>query len=238
MNLPIVDTFTPAFEDWETRDPTLEEAVQAGSFHHRIPVKLRATVSNAVEAAFFAAQGKDNALRNFIDRRLDESLAFTAWRKAMPPSTPTELSRYRNSFPVYDLEKVSAQINALKQRLSEGQYLFHGGLWPGVDSLVTTRPLSTSLCPQVALSNAYHNAKAFDAGRIDLWVLRVTAPRSHAFVFRRKGANLGHENEVLFAEGAHLSLVSEHIACTDHCVGKYGYADKRIPVYIMSINIS
>lgn len=239
VNLPLVDTFSPPYEAWETRSATLEEMLAAGNPHLPVKVRLKATISNANEAAnYMAAVGADNGLGNFIDDALDLSAAYKSWRQAMPSKTPGELLQYQKLYPHCDFKQVSAEIEAVGSVLSEGQCLFHAGLWPGGNGFVADRPLSTSFCPQVALRNADHKGKGYDANRIDLFVLRATSPKTKVFAYRRKGTNLGHESEVLFAAGAELSLRSELQVNTNYPAGKWGFPNKRISVYVLTVDIS
>lgn len=239
MTLPLVDPFYLPYEAWQTRHATLEEMLAAGKPIIYVNETLKARVSTAHEAAIYMAdEGADNGLGNFIQDALDNSPEYKSWRKAMPSATPAELSRYQKSYPKCDFDQVSKEIDAVGGVLSEGQCLFHGGLWNGCDSHVTDRPFSTSLCPQVALRNADHKGKAYDAGRIDLLVLRAMNPITKAFVFKRKGTNLGHESEVLLAAGAELVLRSETLIHEDYLAGKWGYPEKRIPVYVLEIDVS
>lgn len=239
MSLPLVDTFILPYEKWKTRDQTFEEMQASGDFHRCIRVRLEATVANARDAAIYiGCVGADKGLGDFIDKALDNSAAYRGWRQAMPPKTPDPLSRYQKSYPQCDFTQVSAEIDAMGQVLSEGQCLFHAGLWPGGDKLTTERPLSTSFCPQVALRNADHRGKGYEAGRIDLFVLRATSPKTKVFAYKRKGTNLGHENEVVFAKGADLALVSTDVVNTEYPAGKWGCPDKRISVRVLTVDIS
>ena len=239
MRLPIVNTFVPPYEKWETRHPTVEEMLAGNNFHMSIKVRLEATVANAYEAAVHIGRvGADNGLGNFINAALDESSAYKQWRQAMPSKTPDALARYQKAYPNCDLAQVSAEINAIAQILSEGQCLFHAGLWPGDATLITDRPLSTSFCPQVALRNADHRSKAYDADRIDLFVLKTTNPKTNVFAYKRNGTNLGHENEVLFAAGANLKLLSTEVVNTNYPAEKPGFPVKRISVRVLTIEIS
>lgn len=239
MSLPLVDTFCPPYEAWETKSAALDEALAAGNLHLRVKVRLIASVSNANEAAnYIAGVGADNGLGNFINNALDNSAAYISWKQAMPSKTPAELSKYQKSYPYCDLQQVSAEIEAVGHTLCEGQSLFHAGLWPGGSHMVTDRPLSTSFCPQVALRNADHNGKGYDAGRIDLFVLKATSPKTKVFSYKRKGTNLGHENEVVFTAGAELWLRSEQLICSNYPAGKYGFPNKRISVYVLTVDIS
>lgn len=239
MSLPLVNTFVPPYEKWETRQPTIEEMLAASRILMSVNVRLEATVANAYEAATYIGHVRaDNGLGNFINAALDDSHAYKEWRQAMPSRTPDALARYQKSYPHCDFAQVSAEINSIAQVLSEGQCLFHAGLWPGGTTLTTNRPLSTSFCPQVALRNADHRSKAYDAGRIDLFVLTATSPKTNIFSYRRNGTNLGHENEVLFAAGANLKLLSAKVVNTDYPAAKPGLPEKRISVRVLTIDIS
>ena len=158
----------------------------------------------------------------------------------MPSKTPQALSRYQKSFPNYDPNCVDFEINQIGHCLSEGQTLFHGGIWPGGASThyKTTLPFSTSFCPQVALRNAEHRGKAYDSSRIDLLVLRATSPKTNVFCFKRSGTNLGHENEVLFASGACLILRNTHLIQGEYPVYNMRMAAKKIEIYVMEVDVS
>lgn len=238
MNLPLVDTFEPPYELWETRTATLEEMIANGG-PGDIKVNMVARISDAREAAEYIANvALDNRFGNHIQTALSNSQAYKAWLSAMPSRTPAELSRYQKDFPRSDLSAASQEIDQNGSTLSPGQCLFHGGLWPGGRCLITQRPLSTSLCPQVALRNAEHNAKAYDAGRLDLFVLRANNPKTKAFVFKRKGTNLGHESEVLLASGAILTLKAETLIRCTYLAAKVDHPKKEIPIYVLEVEVS
>ena len=69
-------------------------------------------------------------------------------------------------------------------------------------------------------------------------VLRATNPRANVFAYRRKGTNLGHENEVLFAAGANLTLVSSEMVNVEYTAGKHELPEKQISVQVLAIDIS
>lgn len=246
MALPIVDTFNPPYEAWTSRIPTHEEMMemhrQTGRFSMHINDRLIARVTNPLEAAhYIATVGADNGLGFHIDRVLDNDKGYAQWRRSMPSATPPGLKKYKSSYPSYDPVQVQNEINAHGILLPVGQELFHAGVWPGGTSLVTDRPLSTSFCPQVALRNADHKGKAYDAGRIDLFVVRVADSSTKAFVYKRKGLDLGHENEVVFAAGATLKLISETLIRDDYSAGKvleFARLDtKHVPIYVLEIDL-
>ncbi|HGW5374941.1 TPA: hypothetical protein ACNIJL_003950 [Pseudomonas aeruginosa] len=238
MTLPFVDIFPEPYQKWHTRRPTPEEAIANRSME-AIKVSLHATVSTPTEAAkFIGREGPDGGLKHHMERARDASGPFKRWRRAMPSKTPEEIACYQKDYQNCNLEATSAEIDAFGKLLSEGQYLFHGGLWSSGNGMVTSRPLSTSLCPVVAFQNALWNGKAYDAGQLDLMVLRVTNPKTKAFIFRPGGTRLGHELEVLFASGATLALKNSTPVHSDFQAGKYDHPDKPIPVNVIELEIS
>lgn len=56
-------------------------------------------------------------------------------------------------------------------------------------------------------------------------------------MFKRKARILGM-SEVLLAAGAELVLRSETLIHEDYLAGKWGYPEKRIPVYVLEIDVS
>lgn len=242
VTLPLVDPYVQPYEAWTTRTPSIEEMQeiyrQTGKFSPHVNDRLIARVTTGLEAALhIGSVGADNGLGNHINAALDRDSSYVSWRRAMPSATPKGLKDYKSSYPAYDALQVNSEINLHGAFLSPGQVLFHAGVWPGGASLITNRPLSTSFCPQVALRNAEHMGKAYDAHRIDLFVLRVTASATKAFVYKRKGLGLGHENEVVFASGASLTLISQTLVRPDHPVGKAHCATKRVPIYVLEIEL-
>lgn len=242
MMLPIVDTFMPAYEAWTTRTPSHEEMMEiyqrTGGFSTHVNDQLIARVTNPLEAAHYIAnRGADGGLDSHINGALDQDAGYMQWRCSMPSATPPGLKKYKSSYPYYDAAEVDAEINAHGVLLPIGQELFHAGVWPGGRSVFTDRPLSTSFCPQVALRNAEHRGKAYDAGHIDLVVVRVAATGTRAFVYKRKGLSLGHENEVVFAAGATLTLISRTLIHNNHTVGKAHCNNKHVPIYVFEVDL-
>lgn len=228
-----------------TRHPTLDEMLQhqreTGEMLDFVKEYLISEVADSLGAAKYICHvGADNELGNFINYALDVSPQFGEWKRAMPSKTPRALSKYQKEFPSYDPNQVDFEINQINHCLSEGQTLFHGGIWPGGTSnqYKTTLPFSTSFCPQVALRNAEHRGKAYDSNRIDLLALRATNPKTNVFCFKKSGTNLGHENEVLFASGACLSLRSAHLIRNDYSVCNMQMATKKIEIYVMEVDVS
>lgn len=238
VQLPLVETFTSPYEVWEKRQPTLDEMVASGS-PKAIKVMLRESISDPRAAADYILRAQaDNGLDHHIQEALKDSQSYKAWQQAMPSRTPPALSKYQKNYKTCDLTEVAKAVDEFGELLSSGQHLFHGGTWSGGQSFITTRPLSTSLCPQVAIRNAEYRAKAYDAGRLDLFVLKAADPKAKAFVFKRKGTTLGHESEVLLAAGAQLTFKSETCIRTDYPAAKVDHPLKFIPAYVLDIEFS
>ncbi len=196
------------------------------------------TIKTGQEAAnHICTVGPDNGLSNRINGALEDKNCYSSWERAMPSKTPENLKIYKNNYQAHNPTLVDCEINSYGSFLSPGQELFHGGLWPPGNSQVTTRPLSTTFCPTVAFQNALYKGKAYDANRIDLMVLTVKSSVTNAFAYKRKNMSLGHENEVLFASGAHLTLISEKLICQNYRVCK-GHLCKDVPIYVQLIDIN
>lgn len=242
----IIDVFSQPYEYWLRRDPTREELIahmkEHGVFTFSVNEKLLRVVDSALMAAEHMAEvSVDNGLEVFIESALENSPALAELQSKMPPRMLPGLSAYQFHYPTYDSQLVDQEINRFGTVLAEGQFLFHGGHWPvGQEQFVTDRPLSTTFNPQVALRNAEWEAKAFDAGWLDLIVLRVTAPQSKAYLYPPQG-DWKHEKEIVFAKGARLRLLS-HKKIADKTVYKggttYQTISKKIPVYVLEAEIS
>lgn len=247
--LPLVDNFTNPYKVWSKRDATREEQDAhyraTGKFLlHGVNDQLLLEISSSFQAAcFMAQQGADGGLADHINHELDKSTGYKAWRNSMPSATPKSLSDYQQKYPYCDFDAINAEINNIGASLLPGQFLFHGGCWPvGLNTFTTTRPLSTTFCPQVALREVDYRRKAFEAGYIDLFVLRIVSSTTNVFAYRRKGTRLGHENEVLFAAGATLTLRSRKLIRNDYkaIMIDDGFREhsKFIPINVLEINIS
>jgi hypothetical protein len=242
--MPVVDVFTPPFVIREYREATYadrlaslrnsEFTIEAG--------KIIKVIDHAYEAALHMAEfGAANDLENHINAALSDSSEFKALIDQMPAEVPDALNSYRSAHRSSNMDQVDRQIDHAGILMGEGQNLFHGGAWIGAnaDAYETSRPLSTSFCPQVALRNAAHRGKAYRLGRIDLVVLTVKAPVTKAFVFNPEDEHhQAHEKEVLFASGATLTRLSSERTGFDLTVlSEDGEHRHDVPVYIITANI-
>ncbi|MFS8368538.1 hypothetical protein ACJRO0_13805 [Acetobacter oryzifermentans] len=244
----LVNIFAKSYPIYSYRDATNEEISSrmalglSVSEAMKIPYEPIATVTNAVEAASYMLKvGADNGLERHIDEALDQSSEYAELRKSMPQTDPTALITYRNSFTQKSLIPADAAIKKYGITLAEGQILFHGGFCNKEigKTITTSRPFSTSFCPQVALRNAEWNNKAFDIGSINLMVVRVTEPFTKAYILSMDDEK-GNEKEVVFASGAKITLINR-IFVGQYMICKYSdfrYHKKEIPAYVLEVNIS
>ncbi|MFV8908835.1 hypothetical protein ABQ333_26825 [Serratia fonticola] len=249
MSLPIVNIFSDPYEVWEERQATSDEMLEHFRVHKVFKPTIRtrkiASISTHVGAAsYMANRGADNGLENFIDTFLNKSLDYKLFRNQMPSKTPPALFVYQQKYPNYSMTDVDKAINEIGETLSDGQYLFHGGLWPDFssNSIELKSPFSTSFCPQIALRNAEWRGQAYDAGQIDLFVLRAVNPQTNVFTFPRKGTKLGNEKEVLFASGSKLLLRNRMLIKKNYNVvksdGGTGFLSKDVPIFVIQVDIS
>ncbi|MGH0214362.1 hypothetical protein NKY66_10650 [Sinorhizobium meliloti] len=196
-------------------------------------------INTALEAANHTAEhGPDNGLGNYVCNVLDASADYKAWVNAMPTQKPKAIATYQTNFDKRNDADVNSAIVSYGETLSIDQILFHGGHWTGgTGSLVTSRPLSTTFNPVVAFMSALWKAKAYDAGRLDLIVLKTTTATTKAFVFNSRG-KLSHEREVLLPANITLTFVNQTCLRTDLNVTKVDHSDKEIPVYVVEVEVS
>lgn len=249
MNLPLINTFSSSLNIYTTREPTLQESIEymqktGKALMPRVNDKLIASISNAFEAAKYIGQyGPDNIVGNHITDHLATNNDFRIWRQSMPSKIPKALEDYQKRMSSCNLTNVKNEISQINRTLSEGQYLFHGGHWNFGTSLSTTKPLSATFCPVVAMCEALHKGKAYDAGQLDIWVLRATNPKTNVYVYNPNARLLGHEKEVLFNSGALLTVINRTLVHHNMKVSKvdpnsYRILEKNVPVNIIEISIT
>ncbi|WP_343739621.1 hypothetical protein [Delftia tsuruhatensis] len=245
----VVNVFAKPYEIWSRRKTSAEEALEISRKHGlsimealEVKDKLIETVATHCQAAaYMLRQRADNGLEFHIDDALDASFEFRDLRALMPRNVPDALASYQTEFSECGLHAANMAINAVGVQIADGQRLFHGGHWGSESTTRTTlRPFSTSFCPQVALRNAEWRGKAYDAGRLDLMVVRVKQPKTKAYVYSTDGSH-GHEKEVVFASGANLTCVNETFV-VDYPAYKMTsglqQVTKMVPAYLIEVEIS
>lgn len=234
-NLPLIDIFenspTIIFEEFSQseEESELEKSIKLENYHQAILCAFETLHTNQMET--------------LVENILKENEEFKQWRNCMPSKIPDALSKYKNSYRKCDFQKVDEEINNIGYKLSEGQQLIHGGLWRDLSAKIPTdRPLSTTFCPKVAITETFHCGKAYDNGRIDIIILTVVNPNTNVYVFNQSRGKLKHEKEVLFASGATLTKKHEIQIEEKYLVCKYdtslGKLKKTVPVYIIEADIS
>ena len=134
--LPLLNPFIKPYEQWSTKKLTQDEVLEiyknTGKFQTHINDRLLARITNPLEAAIHMANvGADNGLAHHINESLEFGAQLNTWRNLMPAQTPKEISTYQKKYPNCDFNKVNDEINNIGVKLSPGQSLFHGGVWPG-----------------------------------------------------------------------------------------------------------
>jgi len=248
MMLPLVNVFSNAYIKKSERDREYDERLdffkKNGYISNTVDDKVKECIWFAKEAADYICRVViDNELDTFIERELKKSINYAKMIRSMPPKTPDVLLQYKTSPNTVNLFEVDREIDIHGRYLSDGQYLFHGGDWDSFKNILenTSRPLSTSFCPQIALRNAEWGGKAYHAGKVDLLVLKVTNPKTKAFVYNNK-ISKAIEKEVLFSSGAKLVLKKKEPVKYDHYVGasdgSWGILEKKVPYSLIEVDIS
>ena len=152
-----------------------------------------------------------NILTTMIKEKLKNLDGYKGALSLMPNlSQVNGLKNYRQKHPHHNRSNVLQELNLHGKYLASGQALFHGGTFPRktdgkpLQQFFTDRPLSTSLCAQVAsVHSVYHSPK-------DIWLIR-TAENSKvkAFVYSNDSRQThGHESEILIEQGVCITLLS------------------------------
>ena len=198
-------------------------------------------VGNNVCAAgyFFLFQGEQTALDYYMKGQLNAQKQTSNWT-SIPNTIPPALLTYQQNYTSANLAAVDKEINSLDFQLSPGQYLYHGGnlFPPGVTQITTTRPLSTSFSPVVAFLEAVNLSKAYNAGVINIYAIKVVNNSFKVFYFPPV-TPLAHEDEVLFASGVCLRVVNNHSIAPKHVglwpVGNSSGNMKNVPVNVIEV---
>lgn len=221
MTLPLINQFLKPLEIYQTRPATQDDYTQrlADGWHISQcmqPVKLNLldTIDTADKSAKYIFQRQNNvALENCIEKSLNNIHSQHSKSRAfMPGVTPNILSVYQRKYPAkIDMLAVDGAIDQ-GDLLADNQILFHGGaILQNISvgsSLITTRPLSTSLCPVKAFANGSWHSKYFNEKEASLIILTVKSMSKKAFIFRINGTDKGHEKEILISSGASLTVTS------------------------------
>ncbi|MGJ0481819.1 hypothetical protein [Pantoea agglomerans] len=231
MTLPLINQFLFPCEIWETRPAEradFEERLLNGWHIARctqsVKVNLLDKIDTPDKAAQYIHDGRYNVqIENYIEKSLSNIKShYTLARQSMPSVTPDILSKYQRLYSSgIDMFKVDSAITS-GDYLADNQILFHGGgllnNTKAFDSFVTSRPLSTSLCPVKAFINGAWRGKYYNEGEVNLIILTAKKISKKAFVFRMNGTDKGHEKEILISSGATLTIISKYTIANDFIV--------------------
>lgn len=245
--LKCVEPFAKEYDVLLERDLTEKEMKNEGNWNPwaKKIARVDKTIRSPLDAAQFLGANKlEKRLDRFVQHFLNDCPEYKSWLELMPVPVPDELVEYQDNYVGCDLTSIDCLVKKYGATPPDGQYLFHGGVWPRdkydkrVLEMITTRVLSTSLCPKVALDNADWRGKSWDAGRLDLIVIHVKSPVTPAFIFDKELEGHGHELEVLFASGAKLHFIDETLLCSDWEAYKNDHNIKNISTYLINAELN
>jgi hypothetical protein len=240
----VIDLFNPPYEVWEHRKPTYKEKI-ALAYSHGVwqgdsDKALVICVANYLQAVKYLIECPSRReLFDFISCALDEDEFYSALCSIMPKETPPALFNYQNSYSTHDAVSVDREISEVGAYAPVGQYFIHGGAWANDESFKSVRPFSTTFCPQIAFLNAEWKGKAYDVGRVDFVIVKVSSPFTKCFLFDRFGEK-GHECEVVFKSGLTYKTVGKE--CLGHVLvrkrtSKGEDLSKSVPVYAVEVEM-
>ncbi|BBP81171.1 hypothetical protein PHLH8_08130 [Pseudomonas sp. Pc102] len=154
------------------------------------------------EFARFAAEsgGANNGFTMELERFLRSSSVYKTWRDAMPPlyRSPA-INHYRD----HRIKSTLLEELGILPTLSPGQYLFHGGMWPGSlfagSKIWVDRPFSTTLSANPAV---VHAAKDQGFGKGHVWVIEIGPSfNKPVYAYNLSQRRYKQEFEVLISPG-------------------------------------
>lgn len=166
------------------------------------PIKQTQHASSALEFARLAAgnRGANAGFTTQLELFLKSSPVYRSWCATMPPLYEVPgIDRYRD-------ERISDSLLGEMSELpslSSGQFLFHGGVWPGPLSIGATvtveRLLSTSLSANPAV---VHADKDRAQGGAHIWIIEVGPDFDRpVYAYNMSQRRYKQEFEVLIAPG-------------------------------------
>ncbi|WP_294496213.1 hypothetical protein [uncultured Ruminobacter sp.] len=170
------------------------------------------------EILYMSVNGLSTTVGDGISDELKKILNYDS---ILPKHTPSACLDYKNRYfegtetaPII-IEAVSKAIDSAGVVLPIGTLLLHGGSWWGKDlkSVVTNRPLSTTIDPCVAFY--FMTAKKNEErGRRDIMVMNVNECGIKAFPYNRR-VRRSNEQEILLQSDIKLSIAKDSFIKTD-----------------------
>ncbi|ELB2891608.1 hypothetical protein QNE97_001105 [Vibrio alginolyticus] len=211
MVVPLIDIYPMQERAYTNQEISLHQRAMESGFETR-PLRekyLIDTPDKHVEVAYKSFG--TTILTHLIQKKLSCNSSYALACQGMPylKDVPA-LSKYRKTPSKSDWIEVEREIGTFGKPLSSGQVLFHGGVYPRDENGVpcsefsANRPLSTTLCAQVAAIHAgYHQPN-------EIWIITVSAnSKTNAFVYRNSSRQThGHETEFLLSSNAFFTLIA------------------------------
>ncbi len=122
-------------------------------------------------------------------------------------ATPKLLKDYQSEPENSNFEKINIEVNRFGKEIRAGIQILHGG-YLDKKSFVTTRPLSTTINPQVVFREAERNFLKKTSYDIYINIITVENPCPKAFCFDSENGDFCHEHEILFESGLKLEKIS------------------------------
>lgn len=170
------------------------------------------------EILYMSVYGLSNSIGGSISDELKKMLDYD---RILPKRTQNVFLDYKNKYfegsetaPII-IEAVDKAIDSAGIGLPIGLLLFHGGSWWGEEqkSVITNRPLSTTVDPCVAFS-FMTSKKNQERNRMDFMIMNVKDSGIKAFTYNRKVKH-SNEQEILLQSGIKLNVVKDNFVKTD-----------------------
>jgi hypothetical protein len=153
-----------------------------------------------------------NTLPRLVEEKLKHSKEYKTACQLMPNlSDVKNITKYRKIHTNFDQQELEVELYQHGVYLPEKMVLFHGGVFPRHHAngeinteFLTDRPLSTTLCAQVAaVHSEYHNPK-------EIWIIHISRDSvTKAFIFKNDSRQIhAHETEILLSAGARVTYLS------------------------------
>lgn len=187
------------------------------------PLRVQKTIYTPFELVLDCVANNSSAFSWQVEER------FKTWRntaKQLGQAPPYKLIPhhrvYQSTAKIHpDMGKEAEDVGVL---FPSGQYLFHGGEWPGpIEAFDTDGVFSVSFSPAPAVWHARCNriamwsmekgTKPEDSQHPTVWILCVSSIcTSKAVLYHKKGAGMGEEMEAVFSAGIRVQpwRVSHH----------------------------
>jgi hypothetical protein len=119
------------------------------------------------------------------------------------------INQYRNIQQRANLQNVDVEIKGFGSVLPAGQTIFHGGSLSINKPFITSKPLSLTYCPEIALWHADNDLLPERNPNPVVWILKVDHDfDKKAVIFKKGGSNMANEFEVLIESGVTICPVS------------------------------